>query len=62
MPPRLILPFLAMFLILWTNSGVATQSTTPPVNTDKLINLQEFKEALPERAEELSASGLQALQ
>jgi Rhodanese-like domain len=62
MSPRLILPFLAMFLILWTNSGVATQSATPPVNTDKLINLQEFKEALPERAEELGASGLQALQ
>lgn len=62
MNPRLVLPLLAMFLILWANSGVATQSTTPPINTDKLINLQEFKEALPTRAEELGVSGLQGLQ
>lgn len=61
--PRRFLPFFAaMVLILWANSGVATQSPALP-DQDELIKLQDFKDALPpEREKELDAKGLQALQ
>lgn len=66
MSPRLMLPFLAMFLILWANSGVAAESATQgpvsPEIMEKLITPEQFKEAAPTRAEELGASGLKGLQ
>jgi hypothetical protein len=66
MTRRLLPLFLCMLLILWANSGVATQSATPTVSPEvmeKLITVDKYNDAQPPaREQELDAKGLEALQ